>query len=131
MVLPKDLLIPISIKNKNYVGAIFGGSLYAATDPIYMIQLIHILGDDYVVWDKSSCVKYKRPAYTDVYVSFQFSSDEIAQIKNDESKNEIDIVKELTIVDKNEIVYTELSKTLYVAKKSFYREKRLIKSEKK
>ena len=41
--------IPISYKNKNYVGAIFGGSMQAATDPIYMIQLLNILGDDYVV----------------------------------------------------------------------------------
>ena len=29
-----DIIIPISIKNRNYVGSIFGGSLFAATDPI-------------------------------------------------------------------------------------------------
>ena len=41
--------IPLSYKNKNYVGAIFGGSMFSATDPIYMIQLMQILGEDYVV----------------------------------------------------------------------------------
>lgn len=44
--------IPLSLKNKNYMGSIFGGSLFSATDPIYMIQLINILKDDYVVWEK-------------------------------------------------------------------------------
>ncbi|MDJ0644408.1 MAG: DUF4442 domain-containing protein, partial [Flavobacteriaceae bacterium] len=29
--------IPLSIKNRNYVGSIFGGSLFSATDPIYMV----------------------------------------------------------------------------------------------
>ena len=37
--------IPLNYKNRNYVGAIFGGSMFSATDPIYMIQLMNILGD--------------------------------------------------------------------------------------
>lgn len=37
--------IPLSWKNRNYVGSMFGGSMLSATDPIYMIQLINILGD--------------------------------------------------------------------------------------
>ncbi len=50
--------IPIGYKNKNYVGSIFGGSLFSATDPIFMIQLMNILGNDYVVWDKSANIKF-------------------------------------------------------------------------
>lgn len=65
-----DVKITLSIKNRNYVGSIFGRSLYAATDPIYMIQLIHILGDDYAVWDKVSTVQYKRPAFSDAFATF-------------------------------------------------------------
>ncbi|WP_221406657.1 DUF4442 domain-containing protein [Ekhidna lutea] len=57
-----EVKIPLSYKNKNYVGTIFGGSLFSATDPIYMVQLIQLLGREYVVWDKSSMVKFKRPA---------------------------------------------------------------------
>lgn len=50
----KDMLcvtikLPISYKNKNYVNSIFGGSMFSATDPIAMTQLITILGDNYVV----------------------------------------------------------------------------------
>lgn len=117
--------IPISIKNRNYVGSIFGGSLYAATDPVFMIQLIHILGDDYVVWDKASTIQYKRPAYTDVFASFQFTSEEIDQIKKEvATKKEIEIVKDLIITDVDRIIFTELTKTLYIADKDFYKTKR-------
>ena len=77
--------IPLNYKNKNYVGAIFGGSMFSATDPIYMIQLMNILGDDYVVWDKAAEIKYKRPARENVFAKFTFSEDEINQIKEDVS----------------------------------------------
>ncbi len=119
-----DVKIPISYKNKNYVGSIFGGSLYAATDPIFMIQLIHILGDDYVVWDKASCIRYKKPVFKSVTVTFEFSEDEIASIKNQvDEKNEIDIVKTIELKDESGVVYTELDKTIYIANKIFYKEK--------
>jgi len=40
--------IPLNWKNRNFVGTIFGGSMLSATDPIYMIQLMNILGEDYI-----------------------------------------------------------------------------------
>ncbi len=42
--------IPLSYKNRNYVNSVFGGSMFSAVDPIPMVQLIYLLGDDYVVW---------------------------------------------------------------------------------
>jgi len=65
-----DIKIPLSYKNKNYVGSIFGGSLFSATDPIYMIQLLNILSDDYVVWDKHASIRFRRPVKQDAYVNF-------------------------------------------------------------
>ena len=86
--------LKINWKNRNYAGTIFGGSMLAATDPIYMIQLIQILGDDYVVWDKSVEARYLRPAKSEVTGEFLFTKEEIQAIKNEvASKNEIDIIK--------------------------------------
>ena len=59
----------------------FGGSMLSATDPIYMIQLIQILGNDYVVWDKAVTAKYKRPGKGTIYGEFIFSAEEIEAIK--------------------------------------------------
>ncbi|HEY3270721.1 MAG TPA: DUF4442 domain-containing protein, partial [Geothrix sp.] len=36
--------LPLSWRTRNYVGTIFGGSLYAGVDPFYMLMLIHRLG---------------------------------------------------------------------------------------
>ncbi|WP_299548007.1 DUF4442 domain-containing protein [Seonamhaeicola sp.] len=117
--------IPISFRNRNYVGTIFGGSLLSATDPIYMIQLLNILGDDYIVWDKEANIKYKRPAREDVFAEFIFTEEEVTKIKADVTKSkEIDIVKTLHIVTHKKVVIAELTKTLYVASKDFYKEKR-------
>ncbi|MGB1042459.1 MAG: PaaI family thioesterase [Tenacibaculum sp.] len=118
--------IPISYKNKNYVGSIFGGSLFSATDPIFMIQLINVLGDKYVVWDKSTEIKFKRPAKENSFVDFVFTNQEIAAIKKRvEEEKEIDIVKEIKITNKEaSLVYTEVFKTIYIADKSYYKNKR-------
>ena len=116
--------IPLSYKNKNYMGSIFGGSLFAATDPIYMIQLMQILGKEYVVWDKASVIRFKKPAYSVAYADFHFTSDEIAEIQQRViSEKEVNFVKYLQITDSNQNVFTELEKTIYISSKAHYKQK--------
>jgi len=79
--------IPLSYKNKNYVGTMFGGSMSAATDPIYMIQLLTILGDNYVVWDKSATIRFKRPGNKTLYADFIITNEFLEQIENDLSQH--------------------------------------------
>ncbi|WP_225875114.1 DUF4442 domain-containing protein [Flavobacterium bernardetii] len=120
--------IPLSYKNKNYVGSIFGGSLFAATDPIYMIQLMQILGKDFVVWDKKTNIKFKRPAYEHAFATFEFTTSEINEIRQKvEAENEVDYTKILHITDKNGTIFAELDKTLYISTKGFYKQKRSLK----
>lgn len=118
--------IRLTYKNSNYVGSIFGGSLFSATDPIYMVQLINILGNDYVVWDKETTIRFKKPAKESVYAEFSFTPEEIATIKDDVAKEkEIDIVKKLTITNKEgSTIISEISKTIYVADKIYFKNKR-------
>ncbi len=117
--------IPLTYKNKNYVGSMFGGSLFSATDPIYMIQLMQILGKEYVVWDKSTEIRFKRPVYANAFVTFEFTKEEIAEIKElVNEKQEIDVVKQLNISNGKDIVFTTLDKTIYISTKAFYKQKR-------
>ncbi|WP_338759359.1 DUF4442 domain-containing protein [Bernardetia sp. ABR2-2B] len=134
----KDLLhikmkLPLSYKNRNYVNSIFGGSLFSAVDPIPMVQLINIIGDEYVVWDKSAQVFFKRPAKENVYAEFTYTLEEVEEIKADvEKNNEIEIIKTTFITSKDKsIVYCEVRKTIYVATKQYYREKRKRRTEQK
>ena len=113
-----------SWKNRNYAGSIFGGSMLSATDPIYMIQLIQILGNDFVVWDKSVEARYKKPGKTTIYGEFIFTKEEIETIKQSviESR-EIDIVKTMNLVDDKQHIIATFKKTIYIANKAFYKEK--------
>jgi len=127
----EDLLIvkislPINWKNKNYVNSIFGGSMFSAVDPIPMVQLINLIGDNYVVWDKSAKVSFKKPAKENLYAEFKYSENELEQIKaNVKSLNEIEIVKITKLTDKSGTrVYCEIEKTIYVADKEYYKQKR-------
>ena len=66
--------LPLWWRTRNYVGTIFGGSLYGAVDPFYMIMLIKVLGPGYVVWDKSAAIRFRRPGRTTLYASFQLDA---------------------------------------------------------
>ena len=64
--------LPLWWRTRNYVGTIFGGSIYASVDPFYMLMLIKCLGRDYEVWDKAASIRFRRPGRTTLYARFQF-----------------------------------------------------------
>lgn len=64
--------LPLWWRTRNYVGTIYGGSIYASVDPFYMMMLIQCLGRDYVVWDKAASIRFRRPGRTTLYATFQF-----------------------------------------------------------
>ena len=70
-----------SWKTRNYVGSVFGGSIYDALDPIYMVQLICILGKNYVVWNKDATVKFIKPIKKTVYARFLISEELLQEIR--------------------------------------------------
>lgn len=120
------ITLPISYKNKNYVNSIFGGSMFSAVDPIPMVQLMNLIGDDYVVWDKSAEISFKRPAKENLFAEFTYSSEELENIKNQvKQDNEIEIVKTTSLTNKNKtITFCEVRKTIYIADKKYFKEKR-------
>jgi acyl-coenzyme A thioesterase PaaI-like protein len=56
--------------NRNYVGTHFGGSLFAMTDPFWMILVMRALGPDYVVWDKAGEIEFAKPGRGTVHCRF-------------------------------------------------------------
>ena len=46
--------------NRNYVGTHFGGSLFAMTDPFWMLLVLHAIGDDYIVWDQAGAIEFDQ-----------------------------------------------------------------------
>jgi acyl-coenzyme A thioesterase PaaI-like protein len=56
--------------NRNYVGTHFGGSLFAMTDPFWMILLIRRLGPGYRVWDRAAEIEFVKPGRGTVAAEF-------------------------------------------------------------
>lgn len=104
--------------NSNYVGTHFGGSLYAMTDPFYMIMLIENLGRDYIVWDKSAQIQYKRPGRGKVSADFKLTQEQINQIRADaDSAPKVEPVFEIPVLDEAGEVVALVQRTIYVRRK--------------
>jgi len=112
------LKIPLNWQTHNYVGTIFGGSLYGAIDPIFMLMLIKILGPEYLIWDKSAKIDFKRPGRTTLYATFRLSGEEIESIKQElEMQRSLNRFYTVDLVDHRGRVHTSFEKTLYIRKK--------------
>jgi acyl-coenzyme A thioesterase PaaI-like protein len=112
------LEIPLNWRTRNYVGTIFGGSMYAAVDPMYMIMLIQRLGPDYVVWDKAATIQFKKPGDRKLYASFEIGDEEVEWIKKElERTRSLDRVYQVDLKDGRGEVYAKVEKTIYVRRK--------------
>ncbi|HBD09116.1 MAG TPA: tetrameric acyl-CoA thioesterase [Syntrophobacteraceae bacterium] len=116
----KEIIVQMKMKwyNRNYVGTHFGGSLYAMTDPFFMLMLIQILGNEYIVWDKGAHIDFIKPGHGTLTAKFTINDEQIDDIFNNTlSGNKylpqfsVDITNEF-----NETV-ARVNKLLYVRKK--------------
>ena len=104
--------------NRNYVGTHFGGSLFAMTDALYMIMLLHVLGTDYYVWDRHAAIDYLKPGRGTVTVRFRLDDAMLAEIHSQTAGGEKYLPKfTLNITDAAGEIVARVKKTLYVRKK--------------
>ena len=107
--------LPLSWRTRNYVGTIFGGSLYGAVDPIYMIMLIKLLGPEYVVWDKAATIRFLRPGRSTLTARFAIGETETRAIREAlETLPSVDRVYTVDLVDAAGAVHASVEKTVYV-----------------
>lgn len=73
-----DVKINKSLFNKNYNGSIFGGTIYAATDPFYALlfdQLLQREGFKVRVWLKSASIQYLKPGRKSLYFTIKVNDE--------------------------------------------------------
>lgn len=126
-----DIHLPLTWRTRNKVGTIFGGSIYASTDPFYMLMLIEILGPEFIVWDKGATLRFKRPGTQTLYARLRLTqafTDSVRErvLREGEATFEIPV----SYQDSKGVEYAEIKKLVYVARKDFYRQK-LAKRNKK
>lgn len=104
--------------NSNYVGSHYGGSLYSMTDPFYMLMLIHILGKEFTVWDKSASIRFRKPGKGLVFAEFRIEDADINWILNElQSKEKTDFSKSVYIYNASNEIVAEIQKVMQVRKK--------------
>jgi Domain of unknown function (DUF4442) len=114
-----DVEMKLRFWNANYVGTHFGGSLFAMTDPFYMLMLMANLGRDYIVWDKAATIRYKRPGRGTVRADFRLSDGQIDDIREKlKTLPKYEPVFTVAVKDETSIVIAEVDKVLHIRKKS-------------
>ncbi len=111
--------IPLNWRTRNYVGTIYGGSMYAGIDPIYMLMLIKNLGPKYIVWDKAAEIRFKRPGKETLFANFLLMPEELDEIKLIlETEKSVNRIYNVELKDKNDNICAVIEKTLYIAGKN-------------
>ncbi len=110
--------LPLHAYNRNYVGSHFGGSIYAMTDPFYMMMLMQNLGRDYIVWDRAAKIDFLKPGLRRLIAEFRYTEAEIQEIREKTAGGQKYLFdKEVLVHDSKGELIAKVIKTLYVRKK--------------
>jgi acyl-coenzyme A thioesterase PaaI-like protein len=120
-----DVEMPLRPWNRNYMGVQFGGSLFALTDPFYMIMLATNLGPEYVVWDKAASIKYKKPGLGRVRAEFRLSAERLEEIRETlRAEGRMDVKFVVEVKDDGGGVVAEVERVIYCATKIAHEERK-------
>ena len=104
--------------NRNFVGTHFGGSLFAMTDPFWMIMTMQALGDGYIVWDKAATIDFVKPGRGTVGARFDLGDDVLARIRDATADGEKYLHWfETDVTDAEGDVVAKVRKQVYVRRK--------------
>lgn len=111
------LSLPLEMRTRNYVGTHFGGTLYSAMDPHIMLAWMHILGDDFVVWDKAAYIRFRRPGKGRLQAAFQLSDEDEVEIRALAPGEKLDKTYALAWTDAAGEVVAQVEKTVHFQRK--------------
>lgn len=110
--------LPLTWRSRNAVGTIFGGSMYAAVDPMYMIMLMQCLGRDYTVWDKAASIRFRKPGRSTLYATFRLDEAELDAIREATADGaSVDRTYNIDLLDAEGVVHASVEKVIYVKRK--------------
>jgi len=113
-----DVEMKLRFWNANYVGTHFGGSLFAMTDPFYMLMLMANLGREYIVWDKASNIRYRKPGRGTVRAEFRLTDAQLDDIREKlKTLPKYEPVFTVEVKDEQGTVIAEVEKVIHVRRK--------------
>lgn len=116
-----EVILKMHWYNKNYVGTHFGGSIFAMTDPFYMLMLIQNLGEGYIVWDKAARIDFIKPGIGTLHANFNLSEDTLKQVYENTRENQKYIFDlPIDILNDEGTLIASVVRTLYVRPKAAF-----------
>lgn len=113
-----DVEMNLRFWNSNYVGTHFGGSLYSMTDPFYMLMLMENLGRDYIVWDKSATIRFRKPGKGKMRTEFRLTDVQLDEIRDKLTAQEkIEPMFMVQVRDESGDLVAVAEKVLHIRKK--------------
>jgi hypothetical protein len=113
-----DIELPLTGWNRNYFGTHFGGSLYAMCDPFFVLILVENLGPDYVVWDKSAAIRFRKAGRGTVRARFHVPPERIEEIRRQvDEQGKVEPVFTVEVKDRAGDVVCEVEKRLHVTRR--------------
>jgi acyl-coenzyme A thioesterase PaaI-like protein len=104
--------------NRNFVGTHFGGSLFAMTDPFWMIMTLQALGDGYIVWDQAGEIEFVKPGRGTVVAEFRLDDAVLDGIRAATANGDKHLHWfETEIRDHDHAVVARLRKRIYIRRK--------------
>ena len=104
--------------NRNYVGTHFGGSLFAMTDPFWMIMVLRNMGNDYVVWDKAAEIEFVKPGRGLVTAEFKLEESVLNELREAAAGNQ-KVLRwfDIPVIDSQGDLIAMVRKQVYVRRK--------------
>jgi acyl-coenzyme A thioesterase PaaI-like protein len=110
--------MPLRLRNRNFFGTHFGGSLYAMCDPFFALMVLHNLPRDYLVWDKAASIDFVAPGRSRVSATFRLEEADLAAIhRMTESGDKHLHVFRTDVVDAEGLVVARVEKIVYVRRR--------------
>jgi acyl-coenzyme A thioesterase PaaI-like protein len=110
--------MPLRPYNRNAFGAHFGGSLFAMTDPFFVLMLSRNLGPDYVVWDRSACIDYVAAGRSRVRAVLRLADEDLRSIRRmTESGSKHLHLFHANVVDAEGLLVARIEKLVYVRRR--------------
>lgn len=111
--------LPLCRATRNLHGTIFGGSMYAAVDPLHAVMMAVHLGPDYHVWMKTAKIEFRRPGRGALYAHARLLRQDIEAIRSAlarEDKTDRDFA--INLADEAGVISALFTLTLHFCRRS-------------
>lgn len=104
--------------NRNFFGTHFGGSLFAMTDPFWVLLLFNQLGGEHVVWDQAGEIEFVAPGRGTVYAEFRLTDEHVEQVLDRTASGEKALIWfDTDVVGQDGTVIAKVKKQVYARRK--------------